>query len=100
MSEERYLELDRKMFKVELLGIGLLRILYGLYILAIFWNALWATPLAVRIVSEIAIAFAFDWVYSAIVKLYITKVLARISPEWRDSIHIFEESWKFMKLSK
>lgn len=100
MSEEKYLEFDNKMGTIELWGIGLARVLFGITILAIFWNVLWATPLTVRIISEIAIAFAYDWIFSAIVKLYIIKVLARISPAWRDSIHIFEESWKIMKLSK
>lgn len=100
MSEERYSEFDKKMFKIEMLGIGLARVLFGITVLVMFWDILWAVPLAIRIISEIAIAFAYDWIFSAIVKLYITKVLAKISPEWKDSVNIWHEYWKFMKLSK
>ena len=100
MSEERYSEFDKKMFKFEMWGVGLARVLFGITVLVMFWDILWAVPLAIRIISEIAIAFAYDWIFSAIIKLYITKVLAKISPEWRDSVNIWQEAWKFMKLSK
>ena len=101
MDEVRYSEFDKKMFKIELWGIGLARVLFGIMLLVIFWNILWAVPVAIRVISLLAIGWAYDWMFSAIVKMYITKVLARISPTWAETADIcFNPIWKKIKLSK
>lgn len=91
MSEEKYSEFDKKMHLVEAFGIGLARIIFGIGLMVIWWNLLWATPVWLRIVTEIGIAFAYEWAFNQVCGWYVKRILVRISPMWRETVA--EREW-------
>ena len=90
MSEEKYLEFDKKMYSIELLGLILARLIFGIGLIVICWNLMWAIPIWIRIIVEICVGFAFDWIFGKVTRWYIKNVLARISPLWEENYHFYE----------